>query len=200
MPRSQLRFDGRVAIVTGAGGGLGRAYALLLGSRGCAVVVNDLGGSTAGEGASSKAADAVVAEIRAAGGKAVASYDSVEVWELRSGGCSSQCWTRCYFAGRPTHHRHGAQSIREARHLDLQCRDFAGAPRRSSAPGTGSHGARPLLPLLQDGAFQKMDEKSWDLVYRVHLRGSYSCARAAWNHMREAGYGQCHACGAWFWL
>lgn len=79
MPRSQLRFDGRVAVVTGAGGGLGRSYALLLGSRGASVVVNDLGGTTSGEGASSRAADAVVAEIRAAGGKAVASYDSVEV-------------------------------------------------------------------------------------------------------------------------
>ena len=61
---------------------LGRAYALLLGSRGCAVVVNDLGVATNGEGASSKAADSVVAEIRAAGGRAVASYDSVEVCRI----------------------------------------------------------------------------------------------------------------------
>jgi len=74
----QLRYDGRVAIVTGAGGGLGREYALLLAGRGAQVVVNDLGGSVTGGGASQKAADAVVAEIVAAGGEAVANYDSVE--------------------------------------------------------------------------------------------------------------------------
>ena len=75
----QIRFDGRVAIVTGAGNGLGRQYALLLGSRGASVVVNDLGKSLTGadEGALNPA-DKVVAEIKAAGGKAVANYDSVE--------------------------------------------------------------------------------------------------------------------------
>jgi NAD(P)-dependent dehydrogenase (short-subunit alcohol dehydrogenase family)/putative sterol carrier protein/acyl dehydratase len=74
----ELRFDGRIAIVTGAGGGLGRAHALLLASRGATVVVNDLGGSHTGEGKSASAADKVVAEIKAAGGEAIASYDSVE--------------------------------------------------------------------------------------------------------------------------
>lgn len=66
-----------VVIVTGAGGGLGRTYALLFASRGAKVVVNDLGGSTSGEGKSTKAADVVVQEIRNAGGIAVANYDSV---------------------------------------------------------------------------------------------------------------------------
>ncbi len=74
----KMDFVGKTAIVTGAGGGLGRAYALLLASRGAQVVVNDLGSSPAGEGASTRAADQVVAEIRAAGGEAVANYDSVE--------------------------------------------------------------------------------------------------------------------------
>ncbi|HEX6386211.1 MAG TPA: SDR family oxidoreductase, partial [Anaerolineae bacterium] len=74
----ELRFDGRVAIVTGAGGGLGRAYALLLASRGASVVVNDLGGGMHGEGSDTRLADKAVAEIRAAGGTAVANYDSVE--------------------------------------------------------------------------------------------------------------------------
>lgn len=73
-----IRFDNRVAIVTGAGTGLGREYALLLSSRGAKVVVNDLGGAVDGQaGVSSKPADAVVQEIRAAGGDAVANYDSV---------------------------------------------------------------------------------------------------------------------------
>ena len=75
---SELRFDGRVAIVTGAGGGLGRQHALTLAARGCKVVVNDLGGGAHGSGQSSSAADQVVEEIRAAGGEAVANYDSVE--------------------------------------------------------------------------------------------------------------------------
>ncbi len=74
----ELRFDGRVAIITGAGGGLGRAYALLLASRGASIVVNDLGGGMHGDGASQSAADRVVDEIIAAGGEAVANYDSVE--------------------------------------------------------------------------------------------------------------------------
>ena len=74
----QLRFDGRVAIITGAGGGLGRAYARLLAARGAKVVVNDLGGSMHGDGAATTAADRVVGEILAAGGEAVANYESVE--------------------------------------------------------------------------------------------------------------------------
>jgi 3-hydroxyacyl-CoA dehydrogenase/3a,7a,12a-trihydroxy-5b-cholest-24-enoyl-CoA hydratase len=75
---SDLRFNDRVAIVTGAGNGLGRSHALLLASRGAKVVVNDLGGTATGGGKSSAAADKVVEEIKAAGGEAVANYDSVE--------------------------------------------------------------------------------------------------------------------------
>jgi 3-hydroxyacyl-CoA dehydrogenase/3a,7a,12a-trihydroxy-5b-cholest-24-enoyl-CoA hydratase len=75
---SEVRYDGKVAIITGAGNGLGRSHALLLASRGARVVVNDLGGDTRGGGKSSAAADAVVEQIRAAGGEAVANYDSVE--------------------------------------------------------------------------------------------------------------------------
>ena len=72
-----ITFDGRVAIITGSGGGLGKTYALELARRGARVVVNDLGGSVDGSGGSSMAADAVVEEIKAAGGEAVANYDSV---------------------------------------------------------------------------------------------------------------------------
>jgi NAD(P)-dependent dehydrogenase (short-subunit alcohol dehydrogenase family) len=74
---SELRFDDRVAVITGAGRGLGRAYARLLASRGAKVVVNDLGGSLSGEGVDAGPADEVVREIEAAGGEAVASTESV---------------------------------------------------------------------------------------------------------------------------
>ncbi|MBM3674716.1 MAG: SDR family NAD(P)-dependent oxidoreductase [Actinobacteria bacterium] len=74
-------FDGKVAIVTGAGRGIGRAEALLLASEGAAVVVNDLGGETTGEGADSRPAQQVVDEISAAGGRAAASYDDISSWD-----------------------------------------------------------------------------------------------------------------------
>ena len=81
MASPSLSFEGRVAVVTGAGNGLGKAYALELARRGCAVCVNDLGGGIKGEAADAAAprpADVVVAEIVAAGGKAVADCHSVE--------------------------------------------------------------------------------------------------------------------------
>jgi len=74
---AQVELGGRVAVVTGAGGGLGRSHALALAARGAKVVVNDLGGSRDGSGGGSEMADAVVAEIIASGGEAVANYDSV---------------------------------------------------------------------------------------------------------------------------
>jgi NAD(P)-dependent dehydrogenase (short-subunit alcohol dehydrogenase family) len=73
-----IDFTGQVAIVTGAGRGLGRLYAIELARRGAAVVVNDLGGSMHGDGADASIADAVVAEIERAGGVAAASHDSVD--------------------------------------------------------------------------------------------------------------------------
>ncbi len=80
-----ITFDGRVAVITGAGGGLGKTYALELARRGARVVVNDLGGSVDGKGASGSAADVVVDEIRSAGGEAIPNYDSVSTEEGGAG-------------------------------------------------------------------------------------------------------------------
>jgi NAD(P)-dependent dehydrogenase (short-subunit alcohol dehydrogenase family)/acyl dehydratase/putative sterol carrier protein len=82
IPEEKVRFDGRVAIITGAGAGLGRVYALELAKRGAKIVVNDLGGTRDGAGSgSTSAADKVVDEIKALGGEAVSSYDSVSTPE-----------------------------------------------------------------------------------------------------------------------
>ena len=74
------RFDGKVAIITGAGRGIGRAHALLLATEGASVVVNDFGGGMAGEGNDASPAQLVVNEIVAQGGNAVANYASVSNW------------------------------------------------------------------------------------------------------------------------
>ena len=78
---SDIRFDDRVAVITGAGGGLGKTYALELARRGAKVVVNDLGGAADGTGGGSSMADQCVKEIEEAGGTAVANYDSVSTPE-----------------------------------------------------------------------------------------------------------------------
>eukprot|EP00743_Colponemidia_sp_Colp-15_P001588 GILK01001734.1.p1 GENE.GILK01001734.1~~GILK01001734.1.p1 ORF type:complete len:448 (-),score=73.12 GILK01001734.1:78-1421(-) len=142
---SPLRFDNRVVVVTGAGGGLGRAYALLFASRGAKIVVNDLGGSATGEG-QSRAADKVVSEIQAAGGVAVANYDSVT---------------------------EGDKIIKTA--IDA----FGKVDILINNAG-----------ILRDVSFQKMSEKDWDLIMAVHMKGAFSVTRAAWNCMRDQGYGR----------
>lgn len=82
---SQIDLSNRVAVITGAGGGLGRSHALLLAKYGARIVVNDLGGSTDGQGSDSSAAALVVKEIEAAGGEAVANFDSVATPEGAAG-------------------------------------------------------------------------------------------------------------------
>ncbi|RDA90151.1 hypothetical protein CP533_2202 [Ophiocordyceps camponoti-saundersi (nom. inval.)] len=142
----QLRYDGQVVVVTGAGGGLGKAYALFFASRGASVVVNDLGGSFKGEGNSSKAADVVVDEIKAAGGKAVANYDSVEDGD---------------------------------RIIDTAIKAYGRIDVLLNNAG-----------ILRDVSFKNMKDQDWDLINKVHVRGSYKCARAAWPHFRKQKYGR----------
>lgn len=81
----KVSFEGRVVIVTGAGGGIGRAHALEIGRRGGSVLVNDLGGDVAGRGGSASMAEKVAEDIRAAGGEAAANHDSVATTE----GCNA---------------------------------------------------------------------------------------------------------------
>ena len=78
---ADISFEGRVAVITGAGGGLGKTYALDLARRGAKVIVNDLGGKSDGSGSGSSMADQVVDEIKAAGGEAAPNYDSVSTPE-----------------------------------------------------------------------------------------------------------------------
>ncbi|XP_073200882.1 peroxisomal multifunctional enzyme type 2 isoform X4 [Lepidochelys kempii] len=141
-----LSFDGRVVLVTGAGGGLGRAYALAFAERGASVVVNDLGGDSKGHGKSSSAADKVVEEIRAKGGKAVANYDSVEAGEKL------------------------VQSALEAfGRIDIVINNAG---------------------ILRDRSFARISDEDWDIIHRVHLKGSFLVTRAAWNHMKNQKFGR----------
>ncbi|XP_069481665.1 peroxisomal multifunctional enzyme type 2 [Ambystoma mexicanum] len=141
-----LRFDGKVVLVTGAGGGLGRAYALAFAEKGASVVVNDLGGNISGDGKSSSAADHVVEEIRAKGGKAVANYDSVE---------------------------NGEKVVQTA--LDA----FGKIDILINNAG-----------ILRDRSFARISDADWDIIHRVHLRGSFLVSRAAWNHMKNQKFGR----------
>ncbi|KAK7115689.1 peroxisomal multifunctional enzyme type 2-like [Littorina saxatilis] len=141
-----IRFDGRVALVTGAGNGLGRAYALALAERGASVVVNDLGGDIKGGGKSSRAADKVVFEIKSKGGKAVANYDSVEEGE-------KLVQTALENFGR----------------IDIVINNAG---------------------ILRDKSFPRISDDDWDIIQKIHLRGSFLVTRAAWPHMKKNNYGR----------
>ncbi|MCK1334598.1 SDR family NAD(P)-dependent oxidoreductase [Bradyrhizobium sp. 38] len=136
-------LDGRVAIITGAGGGLGEAYAKLFAKEGAAIVVNDLGSTVNGFGASA-AAERVVAEILAAGGRAVANGDDVST-----------------VAG-------GRNILKTA--IDA----FGQVDILICNAG-----------ILRDRTFAKTSEEDWDLVLKVHLRGTYCCTLPVWNWLKE---------------
>src|ERR1700677_521056 len=117
---ADLRFDGRVAVVTGGGRGLGRSYALLLASRGAKVVVNDPGGSLDGEGVDSRPAEYVVTEITAAGGQAVACTESVSTPE----GGDSIVRTALEHYGRLDILIHNAGNVRRGSLKEMSYEDF----------------------------------------------------------------------------
>ena len=140
-----IRLDGRVAIVTGAGRGLGRAHALALAERGARVLVNDLGGP---DGVSANA-EAVADEIRAAGGEALVNGASVADWE------QVQAMTR--------------QVLDAWGRVDILVNNAG---------------------ILRDKSFLKMSMEDFRLVVDVHLMGSAYCTKAAWETMRDQGYGR----------
>ena len=135
--------EGRVAIVTGAGRGIGRGHALELARQGAAVVVNDVGASVDGSGADVGPAQLVVDEIRAAGGQAVANTDDVADWD----GARALVHTAIDTFGR----------------LDALVNNAG---------------------ILRDRMLFNMDEREWDAVIRVHLKGTFAPTRWAAEYWR----------------
>ena len=139
-------LDGKVAIITGAGGGLGEAYAKLFAKEGAAVVVNALGGPRDGSGADTSAAQKVVNDIVAAGGRAVANGDDVSTME-------------------------GGENI-----LKTALDNFGQVDILVCNAG-----------ILRDKSFANTSEQDWDLVVKVHLKGTYCCTMPVWKWMKDNG-------------
>jgi NAD(P)-dependent dehydrogenase (short-subunit alcohol dehydrogenase family) len=141
-------LDGKVMIVTGAGGGIGREHALAMAREGAAIVVNDLGGSRDGTGSGGSMADGVVDEIRAAGGEAVANYDDVSSVE-------------------------GGRNILQS-----------GIGAFEKVDGVVNNAG-----ILRDKSFANTSEDMWDIVVKVHLKGTYCVTHAVYNHLKERNAG-----------
>ena len=140
-------LSGKVAIITGAGGGLGEAYAKLFAKEGASVVVNDLGGSRDGSGEGSVSeAQKVVNDIVAAGGKAVANGDDVSTME-------------------------GGENI-----LKTALEAFGQVDILVCNAG-----------ILRDKTFANTSEADWDLVVKVHLKGTYCCTMPVWKWLKDNG-------------
>jgi NAD(P)-dependent dehydrogenase (short-subunit alcohol dehydrogenase family) len=141
-------LDGKVALITGAGNGIGKAHALLFAREGAKVVVNDLGGARDGSGGSDRPAQQVADEIKAAGGQAVANYDDVSE---RAG---AEAMVK--------------QAVDAFGQLDILVNNAG---------------------ILRDKTLLKMEDPNWDIIMKVHLRGTYLCTQVAAKHMAERGKG-----------
>lgn len=162
----KLNFSGRVAVITGAGAGLGREYALLFAERGAKVVVNDLGVSTKGEGTSQNAADHVVDEIRAKG----------EFWpnDFDSDWCNDDdAFTGGVAVANYNSVTDGEKIIQTA--LD----NFGRVDILVNNAG-----------ILRDRSFPRVSEQDLNLILDVHLKGSFSTTQAAWPIFKKQGFGR----------
>jgi NAD(P)-dependent dehydrogenase (short-subunit alcohol dehydrogenase family) len=170
---SELRFDDRVAVVTGAGRGLGRSYALLLASRGARVVVNDTGGSLTGDGVDAVPADEVVREIKAAGGEAVASTDSVAT----PVGGKAIIDAAVDHYGRIDILVHNAGTVRRAPLAEMSYEDFD-ALLDVHLRGA-FHLVRPAFPLMQAARYGRIVlTSSIGGLYGNHGVANYAVAKA----------------------
>jgi NAD(P)-dependent dehydrogenase (short-subunit alcohol dehydrogenase family) len=141
-------LEGKIAIITGAGRGIGRAEALAMVKEGAKVVINDLGGALDGTGKQAMVADEVVNEVTVMGGQAVADYSDVGTLE----GVDNMIWKALSKFGR----------------LDIMVNNAG---------------------ILRDKMLLNMEENDWDLVQKVHAKGTFLCTRAAGRIMRAQGQG-----------
>lgn len=170
---AELRFDGRVAVVTGGGRGLGRSYAMLLAARGAKVVVNDPGGSLVGDGTDAGPADAVVREITSAGGQAVASTDSVATPD----GGRAIVDTALEHYGRVDILIHNAGIIRRASLKEMTYEDFE-AVLDVHLRGA-FHVVRPAFPAMCDAGYGRIVlTSSIGGLYGNHEVANYAVAKA----------------------
>jgi NAD(P)-dependent dehydrogenase (short-subunit alcohol dehydrogenase family) len=170
---SELRFDDRVAVVTGAGRGLGRSYALLLASRGAEVVVNDTGASLTGDGADTGPAAEVVREIEAAGGKAVACTESVAT----AAGGQAIIQTALEHYGRIDILVHNAGTVRRAALTEMSYEDFD-AVLDVHLRGA-FHVVRPAFPLMRAAHYGRIVlTSSIGGLYGNHDVANYAAAKA----------------------
>src|ERR1700684_1897764 len=170
---ADLRFDGRVAVVTGGGRGLGRSYALLLASRGAKVVVNDPGSSLDGEGVDPAPAESVVSEITAAGGQAVACTESVSTPE----GGDSIVRTALEHYGRLDILIHNAGNVRRGSLKEMSYEDF------DAVLDVHLRGAfnvvRPAFPLMCEAGYGRIVlTSSIGGLYGNHSVANYAAAKA----------------------
>ena len=167
-------FDGKAAIITGAGAGIGRAHALAFAKEGAKVVVNDLGGDRSGGGKASEAADRVVLEIRTAGGEAVANYESVATRE----GAESILWTALSKYGRVDILVNNAGVLRDRSFLNMSDADWDAV--------NGVHLKGTFYCSQQVARFLKVQGKGGRIINTTSLSGmlgnfgqaNYSAAKA----------------------